>query len=70
MTSPPHNGESDDELEDELDDQLEEEKCSFCGRTAFDVERMVVQGGARICNFCIKEFHARLNPKPDAKTES
>ena len=70
MTSPPHNGESDDELKDELDDQLEEEKCSFCGRTAFDVERMVVQGGARICNFCIKEFHARLNPKPDSKTES
>jgi hypothetical protein len=48
----------------ELEEELEEEKCSFCGRSAFDVERMVVQGGARICNFCIKEFHARLNPKP------
>ncbi len=45
----------------------EVETCSFCGRTAFDVERMVVQGGARICNFCIKEFHARLNPNPKPK---
>ena len=62
MTTPP-----DDETDDELDEQLEEEKCSFCGRSAFEVERMVVQGGARICNFCIKEFHARLNPKPDPK---
>ena len=42
----------------------EVETCSFCGRSAFDVERMVVQGGARICNFCIKAFHARLNPNP------
>jgi hypothetical protein len=50
-----------------LDQEFEEEKCSFCGRSAFDVERMVVQGGARICNFCIKEFHARLNPKAKAK---
>jgi hypothetical protein len=47
-----------------LDREFEEEKCSFCGRLAFDIERMVVQGGARICNICIKEFHARLNPKP------
>ena len=47
----------------DLEEEAEEEKCSFCGRSAFDVERMVVQGGARICNFCIKEFHARLNPK-------
>jgi hypothetical protein len=56
----------DDDLdpEEELDEEFEEEKCSFCGRSAFDVERMVVQGGARICNVCIKEFHARLNPKP------
>jgi hypothetical protein len=52
---------------DDQEEELEEEKCSFCGRSAFDVERMVVQGGARICNFCIKEFHARLNPNPKPK---
>jgi hypothetical protein len=50
------------ELEDE---EFVEEKCSFCGRAMFDVERLIVQGGARICNHCIKEFHARLNPKPN-----
>jgi hypothetical protein len=50
--------------EEESEDDFEEERCSFCGRGAFDVERMVVQGGARICNVCIKEFHTRLNPKP------
>jgi hypothetical protein len=49
-----------------LGGDLEVETCSFCGRSAFDVERMVVQGGARICNFCIKEFHARLNPNTKA----
>jgi hypothetical protein len=51
--------------EEETDDELEEEKCSFCGRSAFDVERMLVHGDARICNICIKEFHASLKPKPD-----
>jgi hypothetical protein len=54
---PPAPPESDDV---DPDEDFEEETCSFCGRSAFDVERMVVQGGARICNFCIKEFHARL----------
>jgi ATP-dependent protease Clp ATPase subunit len=53
-----------------LGGDLEVETCSFCGRSAFDVERMVVQGGARICNFCIKEFHARLNPNPKANSKA
>jgi hypothetical protein len=61
---PPRDPEDNPAEDPEEEDELAEEKCSFCGRTAFDVERMVVQGGARICNFCIKEFHARLNPKP------
>ena len=64
MTDDSHGPPDDRDLEEELDEELEAEKCSFCGRSAFDVERMVVQGGARICNVCIKEFHARLNPKP------
>jgi ClpX C4-type zinc finger protein len=66
MTSPsdpPGNGKAPDvEIDDE---EFVEEKCSFCGRLMFDVERLIVQGGARICNHCIKEFHARLNPKPE-----
>jgi hypothetical protein len=61
---PPDDLDLEDGVEEELDEEFEEEKCSFCGRSAFDVERMVVQGGARICNVCIKEFHARLKPKP------
>lgn len=51
-------------LQREFEDELEIAKCSFCGRTAFDVERLVGQGDARICNICIKEFHGRLKPKP------
>lgn len=71
MSQPPHDDEPDDALEadsadlaEEVEEKLEVAKCSFCGRTAFEVERLVAQGGARICNICIKEFHARLNPKP------
>jgi hypothetical protein len=26
--------------------------------------------GARICNYCIKEFHASLNPKPKPKPKA
>ena len=50
--------------EDDFEEELQIAKCSFCGRTAFEVERLIRQGEARICNICIKEFHARLNPKP------
>jgi hypothetical protein len=66
MTDNPQDPPDSDDVEIvlELDEELEVAKCSFCGRTAFEVERLVAQGGARICNFCIKEFHARLNPKP------
>jgi hypothetical protein len=53
--------------EDGAEEPLEVAKCSFCGRTAFDVERLVGQGRVRICNICIKEFHGRLKPKPDPK---
>jgi hypothetical protein len=69
MSSPPDDDEPDDELDDqlviELDEELEVARCSFCGRSAFEVDRLVAQGGARICNVCIKEFHARLKPKPE-----
>lgn len=61
-------GEFDGELDAELDEQLvievneelEVARCGFCGRSAFEVDRLVAQAGARICNICIKEFHARL----------
>jgi hypothetical protein len=69
MSSPPDDDEPDDELDDqlviELDEELEVARCSFCGRSAFEVDRLVAQGGARICNICIKEFHTRLKPKPE-----
>lgn len=69
MSSPPDDDQPDDELDDqlviELDEELEVARCSFCGRSAFEVDRLVAQGGARICNICIKEFHARLKPKPE-----
>jgi hypothetical protein len=51
----------------EIEEELVVARCSFCGRSAFDVERLVRQGEARICNICIKEFHARLNPNPNPK---
>lgn len=55
----------DDQLVIELDEELEVARCSFCGRSAFEVDRLVAQGGARICNICIKEFRARLKPQPE-----
>ena len=82
MSSPTDDGKPEDgldgaldqELDQELDEQLvievneelEVARCSFCGRSAFEVDRLVAQGGARICNFCIKEFHGRMNPNPGA----
>lgn len=72
MSSPTDDDEPDDALDDdqlviELDEELEVARCSFCGRSAFEVDRLVAQGGARICNICIKEFHGRLNPNPGPK---
>jgi ClpX C4-type zinc finger len=75
MSSPTDDDEPDDELTDEFDDledqvvieldeELEVARCSFCGRSAFEVDRLVAQGDARICNLCIKEFRARLKPNP------
>ena len=74
MSSPTDDGKPDDELDDEqliieLSEELEVARCGFCGRSAFEVDRLVAQGGARICNHCIKEFHARLNPNPGSKPD-
>jgi hypothetical protein len=35
------------------------ETCSFCGRRPDEVMKMVAGGDTRICDLCIRDFHAR-----------
>jgi hypothetical protein len=35
------------------------ETCSFCGRRPDEVAKMVAGGDTRICDLCIRDFHAR-----------
>jgi hypothetical protein len=34
--------------------------CSFCGRAPFEISLMMEREGARICDVCMREFHAEL----------
>jgi hypothetical protein len=42
------------------EEQLKAESCSFCGRTVLEVTSMVGET-PRICNHCIRKFHAALH---------
>ena len=42
------------------DAQSGAEKCSFCGRRPFELQRWVEGNDARICSTCIDKFHEIL----------
>jgi hypothetical protein len=43
-----------------LDTMWKDEKCSFCGRRPDQIAQIVQHGTARICDLCVREFHARI----------
>lgn len=43
-----------------FDEQTGGLRCSFCGRRPFELERMVSNDQAAICNYCVDEFFAEL----------
>ncbi|MBX3704660.1 MAG: hypothetical protein KF822_12870 [Steroidobacteraceae bacterium] len=42
--------------------ELREVSCSFCGRTPFEVQSMVVRN-LRICNICVDSFYQAIHSK-------
>lgn len=54
------------EAKDYVEQEFGHERCRFCGKLPVDVQRMIVhEGGGRICNFCVEEFHAFLHEEPE-----
>jgi hypothetical protein len=39
------------------DAMLEGQRCSFCGKTPFEINQLVERDNVRICDSCIEEFH-------------
>lgn len=48
---------SEEQAERYLDDRFGDERCTFCGKRADQVEQLIRRGEARICDRCINEFH-------------
>ena len=40
-------------------------RCSFCGKSQDEVERMIIGPGVNICSECIGLCHDLLSDKPD-----
>ncbi len=56
-----------EQAEKYLDERFGEQRCSFCGKRADKIEHFVHRNSARICNFCIDEFHEMIHkPKANA----
>ena len=57
-----------DEARAFYEDLMASDGCSFCGRTLHDLHSLIKGAqDARICDHCIREFHALLTePKPGA----
>jgi hypothetical protein len=49
---------SEDEAERHLDKLFGGNRCSFCGKRADQVDRLIQNGEAKICNHCVEEFSA------------
>jgi hypothetical protein len=52
---------SDEEAERYLDEMFRDDRCSFCGKRADQVERLIQKDEARICDRCIDEFHGMIH---------
>jgi hypothetical protein len=48
------------------DEQTGGEKCSFCGKRAFDVESWIGSSSVIICRGCVEEFYAEFSGAPKA----
>ncbi|MFN9725935.1 ClpX C4-type zinc finger protein [Acidovorax sp.] len=46
------------------DAQTGGEKCSFCGKRAFEVEGWIESPSAIVCRGCVEEFHGKFNDAP------
>lgn len=56
---------TEEQAERYLDELFADERCSFCGKRADQVEQLIQRDQARICNHCIDEFHNTLDkPSP------
>ena len=42
-------------------------RCSFCGKTPFEVNQFVEANEVRICDSCIEKFHAFLHETTPSK---
>ncbi len=40
--------------------QQKSRRCSFCGRSAMEVDHLIEQDGVRICNFCVRACDAMM----------
>jgi hypothetical protein len=44
-----------------IDEQWRDERCSFCGKSPDQVQRMVSASKARICDSCVKDLFQKHN---------
>jgi hypothetical protein len=49
-----------EEAERYLDEIFAGERCSFCNRRPDQLDKMISENSARICNHCIEDFHCQL----------
>jgi len=52
---------TEEQAERYLAEMFGNERCSFCGKRADQVERLIQRDEARICDRCIHEFHDELH---------
>jgi ClpX C4-type zinc finger protein len=57
---------SEQEATQYLDELSHDQRCSFCGKRPDQIEKLIEQGDARICNFCIEEFHQMLREESES----
>jgi hypothetical protein len=53
---------TDADVERELDEVWGDERCSFCGKRPFQVDRLFHGKAAYICDVCIRKFYDKVSP--------
>ena len=54
-------GYSEEDAERHLDEIFQDDRCSFCGKRADQIEKLIGKDQLRICNLCIDEFHGIIH---------
>jgi hypothetical protein len=49
------------------DEMCADHRCSFCGKTPYDVNQVIERNSVRICDSCIEQFHALLHETSPSK---